>query len=82
MAIFRNLFKKNAQEVSNELLPLFNELKLQQSETLNILRAEINELRSGILSLESKLFKKDLVDKQQFGQIHYKLHELPHKKDN
>lgn len=83
MDFIRRIFaSKNEETVPDQLRPLFDEIKLLQNQSLNIIRAEIQDLKNDLKLMESKLQRKDLLDKQQFGQIHYKLHEIPPKKDN
>ncbi len=41
----------------------------------NELRAQVKDLEHGLQQMETKLLTKDLRDKQQYGILHYKLHE-------
>ena len=38
--------------------------------------AQIKEVELGLAQLETKLLTKDHKDKQAYGMIHYKLHEV------
>lgn len=82
MDFIRRIFSPKEKPIPEQLRPFFEELKLLQNQSLNIIRAEIQDLKHDLKLMESKLQRKDLLDKQQFGQIHYKLHEIPPKKNN
>lgn len=82
MDFIRNIFvRKKKESISDELRPFFEEVKLMQTQTLNTLRAEIQDLKNEVVQMESKLQIKDIKDRQLFGQLHYKLHEMPQKRD-
>lgn len=42
--------------------------------------AQIREVELGLAQMETKLLTKDLKDKQAYGMLHYKLHEVKHEK--
>jgi len=44
------------------------------------LSAQLKEVELGLAQLETKLLTKDLKDKQAYGILHYKLHEVKNEK--
>jgi hypothetical protein len=40
----------------------------------------VKELELSLAHMETKLLTKDLKDKQAYGLLHYKLHEVKHRK--
>ena len=82
MDFIKRIFQSKPKlTISDELKPFFEEVKLLQTQTLNTLRAEIQDLKNEVIQMESKLQIKDIQDRQLFGQLHYKLHEMPQKRD-
>ena len=44
------------------------------------LSAQVKEVELGLAQMETKLLTKDLKDKQAYGLLHYKLHEVKNNK--
>lgn len=44
------------------------------------LSSQVKELELSLAQMETKLLTKDLKDKQAYGLLHYKLHEVKHSK--
>jgi hypothetical protein len=65
---------KNNHQSNLEIKEMFKELELK-------IECRFNELKSQINELEIKLMTKDLKDKQQYGLLHYKLHEMKETKE-
>ena len=75
------LFKKDSkQDTTIELLKqmksIMESLKLDQDHRFSEVKAHLSLLEQNIRDLEGRLLSKELKDRQQFGQIHYKLHEV------
>lgn len=62
---------------------LINNLHHQMDLRFKEVSAQIKEVELGLAQLETKLLTKDLKDKQAYGMLHYKLHEVKnHKLDD
>jgi hypothetical protein len=62
---------------------LINNLHHQIDLRFKEVSAQIKEVELGLAQLETKLLTKDLKDKQAYGMLHYKLHEVKnHKLDD
>lgn len=61
---------------------LLKDLQLKQDQRFNEIQAHLNELNLSIQSVDKKLHIKDIQDKQNYGQLHYKLHEVKPKIEN
>lgn len=46
----------------------------------NELSSQVRDMKLGLQEMETRLLTKDLKDKQQYGLLHYKLHERENKK--
>ncbi len=66
-AIFQYFFKSKPKDI-DLIEDMFSRLEQR-------LEFRFKELSSQIQELELKLMTKDLKDKQQYGLLHYKLHE-------
>jgi hypothetical protein len=69
----QNEINKHTSEVVDHL---YNRLDMRFREV----EAQIKEIELGLQQLETKLLVKDINDKQNYGQLHYKLHEVKNKK--
>ena len=78
-------------KAKTKLTPVEEQARLETAELLEVMMARIdlrfNELSSqvrdlklGLQEMETKLLTKDLKDRQQYGLLHYKLHERENKK--
>jgi hypothetical protein len=84
------IFKKNRSKNKDEIVSavitqtaaLINDLQRQMEFRFNEISAQIKEIESGLVQLETKLLTKDLKDKQAYGLLHYKLHEVKNEKVN
>jgi hypothetical protein len=77
-----NFFRKSKSQdqinkhTSDVVDHLYNRLDMRFREV----EAQIKEIELGLQQLETKLLVKDINDKQNYGQLHYKLHEVKNKK--
>ena len=77
-----NFFRKNkSQTAINEhttqvVENLYSRLDMRFREV----ESQIKEIELGLQQLETKLLVKDIKDKQNYGQLHYKLHEVKNTK--
>ncbi len=55
---------------------LIRELGQKMDFRFNEISAQIKELEHGLEQMETRLLTKDLKDKQAYGLLHYKLHEV------
>jgi DNA-binding HxlR family transcriptional regulator len=72
------LKRKNESETLNLLRELHQKMDFRFSE----ISAQIKELELGLNQMETRLLTKDLKDKQAYGLLHYKLHEVKSNKLN
>ncbi|MFL5783195.1 MAG: hypothetical protein ACJ76H_01215 [Bacteriovoracaceae bacterium] len=72
------LKRKNDSETVNLLRELHQKMDFRFSE----ISAQIKELELGLNQMETRLLTKDLKDKQAYGLLHYKLHEVKSNKLN
>jgi hypothetical protein len=59
---------------------LVNDLQNRIELRFNELSSQVKELELSLAHMETKLLTKDLKDKQAYGLLHYKLHEVKHRK--
>ncbi|WP_408098598.1 hypothetical protein ACJVC5_06720 [Peredibacter sp. HCB2-198] len=59
---------------------LINNLHQQIDLRFKELSAQVKEVELGLAQMETKLLTKDLKDKQAYGILHYKLHEVKNTK--
>ncbi len=70
-------FKKKKPEQNNkELIEYLEDFKFEMNARLQELKSMVYENKLTIESLDRKLFTKELKDKQLYGQLHYKIHEV------
>jgi DNA-binding HxlR family transcriptional regulator len=62
--------------VVNQTAALITNLHHQMDLRFKEVSAQIKEVELGLAQLETKLLTKDLKDKQAYGMLHYKLHEV------
>jgi DNA-binding HxlR family transcriptional regulator len=84
-ALFGNHKKKTdndaiVEAVVSQTSALINNLHQQMDLRFREVSAQIKEVELGLAQLETKLLTKDLKDKQAYGMLHYKLHEVKHEK--
>ena len=60
----------------SETIALIRELHQKMDFRFNEISAQIRELEHGLEQMETRLLTKDLKDKQAYGLLHYKLHEV------
>jgi hypothetical protein len=83
-----NLFRKKSQgdnevivnAVVSQTAALITDLQKQMELRFKELSAQVKEVELGLEQMEMKLLTKDLKDKQAYGLLHYKLHEVKNNK--
>lgn len=88
--MFEKLFSKKrvledeviVNTVVNQTSVLLNDLYNKIDLKFNELSAQVKEIELGLAQMETKLLTKDLKDKQAYGLLHYKLHEVKSEKLN
>jgi hypothetical protein len=91
MYYYRSMFgwiKKKPKNNNDELVKILasemqgiaHTIRLDFQNRFEELKDDINNLNKSFKNLESQLLVKDLRDKQQYGQLHYKIHEVKSKK--
>jgi hypothetical protein len=86
--MLNKIFKKNIPHKNDEIISavitqttiLIQDLQRQIDFRFKEISAQIKEVESGLMELETKLLTKDLKDKQTYGLLHYKLHEVKNEK--
>jgi hypothetical protein len=73
--------KKKTEQNTKEILKAIQELRLDVNARFQEVKAMIQDNSLNIKDLDNKLFSKDLKDKQMYGMLHYKLHEVKPKED-
>ncbi len=68
------------RSIVTETSALINDLHRQMDLRFKELSTQIRELELGLEQMETKLLSKDLKDKQAYGILHYKLHEVKNAK--
>lgn len=66
--------------VVSQTSALITDLHRQMDMRFKELSAQVKEVELGLEQLEVKLMTKDLKDKQAYGVLHYKLHEVKNTK--
>ena len=82
------LFKKKNQiaddvivnAVVSQTQALIQDLHKQMDLRFKELSTQVREVELSIAQMETKLLTKDLKDKQAYGLLHYKLHEVKNTK--
>lgn len=83
--MFHHIFKSKSQNSRNndsvyaiisQTEALIENLYSRIDVRFQELSGQIKELEQGLQNLETKLLAKDLKDKQAYGLLHYKLHEV------
>ncbi len=72
---FRSKSNENENHLNTETRELLQEMLNKIDLRFNELSAQVREVELCVKDLEVKLLTKDLKDKQQYGALHYKLHE-------
>lgn len=62
--------------VVTQTAALINDLHHKIDLRFKEVSAQIKEIELGLAQMETKLLTKDLKDKQAYGMLHYKLHEV------
>lgn len=84
--MFGRIFKKNkfqdksAQFIVDQVKNSISDLNQQIDLRFKEISAQIKEVELGLAQMETKLLTKDLKDKQAYGLLHYKLHEVKNNK--
>jgi hypothetical protein len=71
LELFRSKKSAPKEEVAELLAQMLQKIDLR----FNELSAQVRDLELGLQQMETRLLTKDLKDKQQYGILHYKLHE-------
>lgn len=71
-----DIAKETSDLVIKETEKLVQGLRLDFQHRFEELKAEVRDLNAGLKHLENQLLVKDLRDKQQYGHLHYKIHEV------
>jgi len=78
-----NLFKKRktpdeviVNAVVSQTAALISDLNQRMEMRFREISSQIKEVELGLAQMETKLLTKDLKDKQAYGLLHYKLHEV------
>lgn len=66
--------------VVSQTAALISDLNNRMDLRFKELSAQVKEVELGLEQLETKLLTKDLKDKQAYGILHYKLHEVKNTK--
>jgi carbamoylphosphate synthase small subunit len=66
--------------VVTQTAALINDLHHQIDLRFKELSSQLKELELGLAQMETRLLTKDLRDKQAYGLLHYKLHEVKNNK--
>ncbi len=74
------MFFRRKRQKQSETIKYLQQMKLEIDNSFKELKALIKENQLSIQELDNKLFTKDLKDKQMYGMLHYKLHEVKPKK--
>jgi hypothetical protein len=72
--------ENSAQLIIDHVTSSIGSLNDQMDLRFKEVSAQIREIELGLAQLETKLLTKDLKDKQAYGLLHYKLHEVKNKK--
>ena len=75
----KNKLNPSQQEALNETAFLLQQMMNKIDLRFNELSSQIRDVELGLKEMEVRLLTKDLKDKQQYGLLHYKLHEKEHK---
>ena len=85
--MFKGLFSKrskNEDQMVNAIIAQTSEMLSQLHNQMDLrfkeLSSQIKDLELSLVHMETKLLTKDLKDKQAYGLLHYKLHEVKNEK--
>jgi DNA-binding HxlR family transcriptional regulator len=85
--MLRSLFSKKVKSeeaivkaVVSQTAELINQFHQQMDLRFHELSTQIKELELSLGQMETKLLTKDLKDKQAYGLLHYKIHEVKNEK--
>lgn len=76
--MFSWLRRKKNDDPAELIRDLHRTMELRFTE----LSAQVKELELGLSQMETRLLTKDLKDKQAYGMLHYKLHEVKSSKND
>ena len=77
MKFIANLIIK---EIKKAMAISFDDLTNELNQNFYTMSNQINELKTQVTTLESKLVSKDFKDKQSYGHLTYKIEELKNEK--
>ena len=88
--MLKSFFAKNRRSQDEDIVKaivtqtsaMINDLHHQIDLRFKELSSQVKEIEIGLVQLETNLLTKDLKDKQAYGLLHYKLHEVKHQKLN
>ncbi|MBY0518386.1 MAG: hypothetical protein K2P81_15860 [Bacteriovoracaceae bacterium] len=72
---FRSKSNENESQLNTETREVLQDMLNKIDLRFNELSAQVREVELCVKDLEVKLLTKDLKDRQQYGALHYKLHE-------
>ena len=76
----QNPMERHAHEMAQIIVDKTNErlthFQVEVNHRFNEVQSQIRQLDTNIEIIDQKLSKKDFADKQQYGQLHYKLNEV------
>lgn len=78
-----NFFKKKPTDqnaINEHTTSVVDHLYARLDLRFKEVESQIKDIELGLQQLETKLLVKDLKDKQHYGQLHYKLHEVKNSK--
>ncbi len=64
------------KKTENETINLIKDLHQKMDFRFNEISSQIRDLELGLSQMETRILTKDLKDKQAYGLLHYKLHEV------
>ena len=71
----RKSLSTEESQTKDETVELLNLMMSKIDMRFNEMSSQIRDLKLGLQEMEVRLLTKDLKDKQQYGLLHYKLHE-------
>jgi hypothetical protein len=71
----KKIFSDN-NSINLETNELLKQLRFDQEHRFNEIKSRFENLELALKELETKLITKDIKDRQAYGQLYYKLHEV------